>query len=95
MDSAPDKEENAKLDENLVAAILLAKAMPIEVLDMINDAHNMIAGYHGVKRTRATILGDPTAKEDRHLTRCVREFIRQCSCCQKMSPNKPHILTHP
>jgi hypothetical protein len=52
MDSAPDKVDTVKLDENLVAAIQLAKFIPCEVLDMINDAHNMIMGHHNTGQNK-------------------------------------------
>jgi hypothetical protein len=70
--------------------------IPYGIKAFLQDCHNDIVGHGGVQRTRGKILKlCPNANSDQQLTRHVRQYIRGCACCQKMSQLKPVIKTYP
>ena len=68
--------------------------IPKDKLDMIRKCHNGTIGHHGVDRTCGMLerkFGDKGKwlKCREH----VRQFVRNCPCCQKMSQIRTPILT--
>ena len=67
--------------------------IPNDQYRTISDVHNSVVGHHGVERTLNKL------RQLRHewpmMREIVKQFIRKCPCCQKMSYLKTPIHTHP
>jgi transposase InsO family protein len=70
---------------------------------LIGKVHNSASGHHGVERT-LRMLTTPTSKDSKvtlikertpFLRSHVKQYIKLCACCQKMSMIKIPIHTHP
>ena len=59
----------------------------------IMSVHNGVLGHHGVDRTMDKLIRK--GEQWLYMRAHVRQFIRQCPCCQKMSYLKVPIHTHP
>ena len=86
-----------------VAALLPMEEIPHEVYILIGTVHNSISGHHGVERT-LRMLTSPQSKNSAqviirekipYLRSHVKEYIKRCPCCQKMSMLKIPIHAHP
>lgn len=82
--------ENRKEDQvKFVAALHVQQPITTEHYDLIAFCHNTIVGHGGVERTLRKL------KQLKHnweyMRTDVKEFIRKCPCCQKMSQIKPAI----
>ena len=68
--------------------------IPKDKIRIIRKAHNSVVGHHGVDRTCAK-LDEIFKDKGKWLKRRehVREYIRNCPCCQKMSQLRTPILT--
>ncbi len=67
--------------------------IPIEIYRRLGKVHNTLTGHRGVEKTMEYL-----AQQQFHhpkLRTYVKEFIRKCPCCQKMSQIKPIINTIP
>jgi transposase InsO family protein len=87
----------------LIASLLPPEPLPDYLRILIGKVHNSVSGHHGVERT-LRMLTTPTSKDSRiilikkqtpFLRTHVKQYIKQCPCCQKMSMIKIPILTHP
>ena len=67
--------------------------LPRDIYDWIGKVHNSNVGHCGTEITlaRLTAKGHVWDKSRAH----IRQFIRQCACCQKMSQIKPAIVIPP
>jgi transposase InsO family protein len=66
--------------------------IPRDVYKLISGVHNSNVGHHGVDRTLAKL-----GKQNHqwlYMRQHVKQFIRQCPCCQMMSYVKIPIQTH-
>ena len=86
-----------------VAALLPMEEIPHEVYILIGTVHNSVSGHHGVERT-LRMLTSPQSKNSAqviirekipYLRSYVKEYIKRCPCCQKMSMLKIPIHAHP
>jgi transposase InsO family protein len=68
-------------------------SIPPDIYRKISSVHNTTTGHHGVERTMMK-LAMMNFQADK-LRTFVKEFIRRCPCCQKMSQLKPIIHTLP
>ena len=77
--------------------------IPDTIMILIGSVHNSLAGHHGVERTMymltTKIRGQPSSGQVRspipYLRTMVKQFIKTCPCCQKMSMIKVPINSHP
>ena len=71
---------------------LPVRKIPEDKYTIIQSFHNQTAGHRGVRATIDKLL------EHKHkwqgMREHVRQFVRQCSCCQKMSVIKLETPTH-
>jgi transposase InsO family protein len=72
--------------------------IPNEAYRLIAKVHNSTVGHHGLERTLvkltqlcSVLKKDPWVYMRQH----VKQFIKQCPCCQKMSFLKLPIAAHP
>ncbi len=78
-------------DQQILAVIELK--VPTDKYKVISAAHNSMVGHHGVERTINLLNKN---KQDWLNRRAhVKQFIRDCPLCQKMSFIKVPIQTHP
>jgi transposase InsO family protein len=86
-----------------IASLLPPEPIPDEIRMLIGIVHNGTSGHHGVERT-LRMLTTPTSKDSKiilirkkvpFLRSYIKQYIKQCPCCQKMSMIKIPILTHP
>ena len=61
--------------------------------NQIKLVHNDVIGHLGVEKTVQKL--QDTNQRWKHMRKNVEKYIKQCSCCQKMSQLKPHIITQP
>jgi hypothetical protein len=67
--------------------------LPDSIYKIISSVHNSFAGHHGVERTLQKLL---TSKNQwPQMREHIKQFIKKCPCCQKMSCLKIPIHTHP
>ena len=79
------KEEN----KYIMAALHVDKVISTEHYKAISSCHNSMIGHGGLERTIRKLK---TLKFNWEAMRGdVREFIRKCPCCQKMSQVKPPV----
>jgi transposase InsO family protein len=87
----------------LIASLLPPEPIPDYLRILIGKVHNAINGHHGVERT-LRMLTTPTSKDSKvtlikkhtpFLRSHIKQYIRLCACCQKMSMIKIPIHTHP
>jgi len=87
----------------VITSLLPPEPIPGYLYDLIAKVHNEWSGHHGVKRT-IRMLTEPTStnskitlvKKPTTLLRThVKQYIKQCPFCQKMSMIKIPIITHP
>ena len=69
------------------------KRMSDEVYKSISSVHKSVTGHHGVDRTCDKLIR--LGKKFPYMRSYVREFIKKCPCCQKLSYVKISIHTHP
>jgi len=72
--------------------------LPDEVYKHISNVHNTHAGHHGVERTIKKLMEKLRREHKKpwtYLREHVKQFIKQCPCCQKFSRIKTQIHTHP
>jgi hypothetical protein len=69
--------------------------IPYENDCLLKESHNHVVGHGGIQRTRRNVLrlNKQANNDDHQLTRHVRQSIRGCFCCQKMSQIKPYPYT--
>jgi transposase InsO family protein len=69
------------------------KKLSQENYTKISKVHNSYAGHHGVERTlnKLVTANQTWPKMREH----IKQFIKKCPCCQKMSVLKIPIHTHP
>jgi hypothetical protein len=66
-------------------------SIPQEILSKIQDVHNDIIGHLGVEKTVAKLLQQGIQWQ--YMRFYVQKFIKECSCCQKMSYIRIPIIT--
>jgi transposase InsO family protein len=81
---------------------LLALPEPVHIpqtqYKLISSVHNSLAGHHGVERTLLklnTLCKQKDIEPWPYMRNQVKQFIRQCPLCQKMSILKTPIVAHP
>ena len=73
----------------IMAALHVDKVISTEHYKAISSCHNTMIGHGGLERTMRKLK---TLKLNWEAMRAdVREFIRKCPCCQKMSQVKPPV----
>ena len=81
-------------DELLTLCPLMDSNMiPRDKYKLISAVHNSRVGHFGVEKTINKLDSQNYNWPDRLLH--VKQFVRQCPCCQKMSKLKIPITTHP
>jgi transposase InsO family protein len=87
----------------MIASLLPPEPIPDYLRILIGKVHNSASGHHGVERT-LRMLTTPTSKDSKvtlikertpFLRSHVKQYIKLCACCQKMSMIKIPIHTHP
>jgi transposase InsO family protein len=77
----------------LLAAISVKEVLPDAHTELIVTCHNSTVGHNGVERTIARLLNAghkwPCMRQN------VKDFIKECACCQKTSAIKTFIQTQP
>ena len=94
-DLTPDPD---KLESILLAAMPDRIHIPPKAYEAISKVHNKIVGHHGVERTVDKLLRwckNTSTEPWPQLRQHVKQFIRICPCCQKMSLLKTPIVAHP
>jgi transposase InsO family protein len=88
---------------SLIASLLPPEPIPEYLHILIGKVHNGVSGHHGVERT-VRMLTTPTSKNSKvtlltekvpFLRSHVKQYIKLCACCQKMSMIKIPIHAHP
>ena len=94
-EQAPDVESDPVL---FLLALPAPIKIPLREYNLISKVHNSLVGHHGVERTLSKLLllcsarkVDPWANMKQH----IKQFIKQCPCCQKMNVLKTPIVAHP
>ena len=82
-------ENNKEQQFRFVAALYEQQPMTAEHYDVIAVCHNTMVGHGGVERTLRKLT--QLNQKWEYMRSDVREFIRKCPCCQKMSQVKPAI----
>ena len=67
--------------------------IPQDKYKLLGKIHNSIVGHVGVEKAISKLNALKQEWPDRLLH--VKQFIKQCPCCQKMNPFKTPIITHP
>ena len=81
-------------DELLTLCPLMdSNTIPRDKYKLISAVHNSRVGHFGVEKTINKLDSQNYNWPDRLLH--VKQFVRQCPCCQKMSKLKIPITTHP
>jgi hypothetical protein len=87
----------------MIASLLPPKPIPEYLQILIGNAHNSITGHHVFERTlrmlttpnssnsTVTLITKPVQLLRTH----IKQFIKMCVCCQKMSMIKIPIHSHP
>jgi transposase InsO family protein len=87
----------------VIASLLPPEPIPEYLQILIGKVHNHVSGHHGLERTLRMLTTPFSAdskvtlikKQIPFLRSHIRQFIKLCPCCQKMSMIKVPILTHP
>ena len=66
-----------------VSSLMVITQPTDEQLEAIQMCHNSIVGHNGVDRTLTILFSLQHAWK--HMKQHVRNFIKNCACCQKMS----------
>ena len=79
----PDPEdETTSLLMNLIGDSF---RIPDKIFQRISAVHNSVVGHMGVENTLQRIYRDQKGAPEPLMRAYIRQFIRQCACCQKMS----------
>jgi transposase InsO family protein len=87
----------------LIASLLPPGPIPENIQILIGKVHNSVSGHHGLERT-LRLLTTPSSNDSSitlirkpvmYLRTYIRDYIRLCPCCQKMSMIKMPIHAHP
>jgi hypothetical protein len=87
----------------VIASLLPPEPIPEYLYILIGKVHNGVSGHHGVERT-LRMLTTPTSADSKvtlikertpFLRSHVKQYIKLCACCQKMSMIKIPIRAHP
>ena len=84
--------------QDVMLATLTRLQIPKQYFEMIGKVHNKVVGHHGYECTLAKVLrlcSDTKVEPWEFIRHHVKQFIRQCPCCQKMSVLKLPIAAHP
>ena len=88
----PDPEdETTSLLMNLIGDSF---RIPDKIFQRISAVHNSVVGHMGVENTLQRVYRDQKGAPEPLMRAYIRQFIRQCACCQKMSRVKYQIATH-
>ena len=69
-----------------------------EYYNVFRRVHNGVPGHHGVDRTIEKVVAYLAARNQKpwpSMRAHVKQFVKQCPCCQKMSQLKPVIQARP
>ena len=90
-----DLQDTKRKELDMIAPLSIDEtgSIPRDIYRKIGQVHNSVVGHHGVSRT----VDKLTRKGEKfpHLREYVRDFIRKCPCCQKLSQIKIPIETSP
>ena len=75
---------------SLAAGEAIYTPLPVDIYHKIKTIHNAIQGHFGVARTIRKLKQQ--GHTWRYMRRHVKQFINECSCCQKLRHLKPKIL---
>ena len=87
----------------MIASLLPPQPIPEYLRVLIGQVHNSVSGHHGFERT-LRMLTTPSSSDSsitlikkpiKYLRAHIKQFIKLCSCCQKMSMIKAPILAYP
>jgi transposase InsO family protein len=87
----------------MIASLLPPAPIPEDIHILIGRVHNSVSGHHGLERT-LRMLTTPSSSDSsitlikkpvKFLRTYIRDYIRLCPCCQKMSMIKIPIHAHP
>lgn len=81
------------LNEEQQLCVLHGYEVPRKYWELIRKAHNSIMGHAGVERTIQRLRDKSLVWEHQRIH--VKNFIKTCPCCQKMSVLKAPIHAHP
>jgi hypothetical protein len=96
----------SRLVENnmpVIASLLPPEPIPEYLQILIGKVHNSFSGHHGLERT-LRMLTTPSSSDStitlikkpvKFLRSHIRQYIKLCACCQKMSMIKIPIHSHP
>jgi hypothetical protein len=87
-------EEEDKETTYLMGLIGESFRIPDDLYKRIAAVHNSIVGHMGVSATLDRVYRDGKGELQPLMRSYIRQFIRQCPCCQKMSQLKMPIATH-
>jgi transposase InsO family protein len=92
------------MTKELIASLLPLPPIPEYLQVLIGKVHNSVSGHHGFERT-FRMLTTPSSSDSTvtlvtkrsipFLRTHIKQYIKQCSCCQKMSMIKLPIHSHP
>jgi transposase InsO family protein len=85
--------ETPEAESEILAAISVSEPMPDSHAEIIVTCHNSTVGHNGVDRTLDRLLkaGHNWVGMRQH----VKDFVKECACCQKTSAIKVAIQTLP
>jgi hypothetical protein len=88
-----EKEDIPARTVNFLAALQKKQPLTAEQRTMIAAVHNEHRGHHGIERTVYAL------EEEGHqwtgMRSDVRQFIRECAICQKLTYERPHVTAEP
>jgi transposase InsO family protein len=87
----------------LITSLLPPQPIPEYISILIGMVHNSVSGHHGFERTLRMLTTPSSAdsnitlinKPIQFLRQHIKQFIKMCPCCQKMSMIKIPIHAHP
>ncbi len=92
------------MTKEVIASLLPPPPMPEYLQVLIGKVHNSVSGHHGFERT-LRMLTTPSSSDSTvtlvnkssipFLRTYIKQYIKKCSCCQKMSMIKIPIHAHP
>ena len=93
--SPSDNMLNAFSNEDLnnIETDFTFKRIPQNIYEILGKVHNSVSGHHGQEKTLKKLFRQKI--EFPHMREHIRNFIRQCPCCQKMATLKVAINTTP
>jgi hypothetical protein len=87
------EQRDGRIDEQLNALGEFQSTIPAQAMANLEKVHGGTAGHRGIVATLARL--EELNLTWPHMRQHVRQFIKQCPCCQKMSEIRVPVITRP